>query len=126
MQLGLVKNSYRSRPLQDKKTKEGFKNLVKNCVSRDCLTAERIRKVSRRAQAHILACCVLEDGHWPAGAEATGNGSEMAAALAEGTNGQITLSKLEGVMKLFKTHRTTLHWDQGFINAFLRGVQRGV
>ena len=115
----LAKNCHRSRPLQDKKTKEGFKNLVKNCISRDHLTAERIRKVSRRSWACILAHHVLQDGHWPAGTERTSNGSEMAMAPVEDESGKIMLSKLEGVMKLFKSHRTTLHWDGGFVRSFL-------
>ena len=52
---GVVKGVYRQKPLQSKRNKESFRQLVNDVTSRDILTTKTVRKLSRRARAYICA-----------------------------------------------------------------------
>ncbi len=52
---GCAKNSYRRLPLKQKQGKDSFRKAVRESISREVLTIERIRAFLRRAQVYICA-----------------------------------------------------------------------
>lgn len=52
---GCAKNTYRRKKLSEKRGKQNFLNLVRQCFSRDVITVERVRKFSKRARQYIVA-----------------------------------------------------------------------
>ena len=57
---GAAKAIYRHYPLYSKKGKMNFIGLVSKCISREVLTADLIRKFSRRARNYMLTYKSLE------------------------------------------------------------------
>jgi hypothetical protein len=103
---GISKGVYRRKPLQSKKGKESFKRLVDECTSRDILSTNTVRKLSRRARAYICAYYSLY--------ESKRNGDDMPA---------LTLPLIERLVKSFKTHRAAIDFDAGFLNGFVKVLQ---
>jgi hypothetical protein len=52
---GVAKGIYRRKPLNSKKRKDALKRLVSDVTSREILTVDTVRKLSRQAQAYICA-----------------------------------------------------------------------
>jgi hypothetical protein len=100
----VAKGKYRRMPLALKKgTKVQFHQLVKDCVTQDVLTTERVRKLSRRAKAYICAYYYLERNKEQ-------DGSVKPASLPE----------IERLMNLFRIHRSALDFDRQFCTAQVR------
>jgi hypothetical protein len=99
---GVSKCVYRTKPLDSKKGKESFKALVHECTSRDILTTELVRKLSRRARAYICAYFALHES------KRNGDGTPL-----------LTLPLIERLVKAFKTHRAAVDFDAGFVNSFV-------
>lgn len=103
---GMAKGKYRRMPLADKKgKKDKFQELVKACLSRNVLTTECIRKLSRRARAYICAYYFIEKN--------SGDDSSQVTTLPE----------IEALMKQFKTHRSALDFDRAFCEAQVRVME---
>ena len=106
---GIAKGIYRRKPLKSKKSKEAFKRLVKDVTSRDVLTIETVRKLSRRARAYICAYYALYES------QNRGDGTV-----------KLTLPLIERLVKMFKTHRAAIDFDAGFIYGFVPNLKDGV
>jgi signal transduction protein with GAF and PtsI domain len=84
-------------PLDDsKRGKDLFKELVNECISRDILTTEVVRKLSKRARAYICAYYILHQRQQ-----------------------QVDLPLIDRLMKIFKTHRAALDFDAGFVESVI-------
>ena len=93
---GCAKNEYRRKPLSSKRKKETWRQTVRECLSREVLTTERIRKFSRQAREYI--------------------GSSFDATTVEPSPGDIPV-KVEKLLKEFKTHRSASDFAKGFITS---------
>ena len=109
---GITKGLYRRKPLNSKRSKERFKELVHECTSRDILRTETIRKLSRRARAYICAYYSLY--------------RSTSYAADDNTPTTLTLPLIERLQRAFKTHRAAIDFDAGFVNAFVPKLERGV
>jgi hypothetical protein len=102
---GVSKNVYRRMPLNSKKGKESFKALVHECTSRDILSTNTVRKLSRRARSYICAYFALH--------ESKNNGNDMPL---------LTLPLIQRLAKAYKTHRAAVDFDAGFVNSFVPAI----
>jgi hypothetical protein len=100
---GITKGVYRRKPLKSKKGKESFKALVDECTSRQILTTNTVRKLSRRARAYICAYYALY--------ESKRRGDDTPT---------LTLPFIERLAKSFKCHRSAIDFDASFVNGFVR------
>jgi hypothetical protein len=90
---GCSKNEYRGKPINVKQKKENFRDTVRECLSRDVLTTEQVRKFSARARAYMLAYLVLD--------------SNFEASTTPVSTTDIPISavvKIEKMVKQFKMH----------------------
>ena len=104
---GCAKNEYRRKPLSSKRKKETWRQTVRECLSREVLTTERIRKFSRRAREYIVAYHLL-----------SATGSSIDVATVEPSPGE-TPVKVEKLLKEFKTHRSASDFAKGFITSVM-------
>ena len=102
---GFMKSRYRHIPIAQKRKKEDFDKCVRNVVSFEVDSAERIRRFSRRAWRYITAYFVLNGQH--VGGE---DKCDMSFSRID----------MEGMVKSFKTHRCALDFDYKFIDAEVR------
>jgi hypothetical protein len=94
-------------PLNSKKGKASFKVfLVNECASRDVLTTDTVRKLSRRARSYICAYYALHQRML------LNNGDKNDTPT-------LTLPLIERLMREFKTHRAAVDFDAGFVNSFV-------
>ncbi len=91
---GCSKNEYRNKPLSVKRKKESFRATVRQCLSREVLTTERVRKFSARARAYMLAYLALDQEE---DAPTVVNDPDSSAASV--------VVKIEKMVKQFKSHR---------------------
>jgi len=56
-----AKNESRRKPIRLKKSKDLFKATVRECLSREVLTDERVQRLSKRAREYICAYHVLHE-----------------------------------------------------------------
>ncbi|KAG7349554.1 hypothetical protein IV203_012151 [Nitzschia inconspicua] len=108
---GFVKGSYRRKPLQKKRKRADFEDLVDKCTNVETeLTKARIRKFSALARAYL---CTY---HYLATAEPT------AAAIKDNDQEKKQkvpmMDEIESLMNKFKTHRCALGFvmDHGSFN----------
>jgi hypothetical protein len=58
---GVVKSWCWSKPLEAKRKKASFLQLVQDCLDLALLKKEKVRSFSKRARSHIIcACCEFE------------------------------------------------------------------
>ena len=95
--------------MNSKEGKESFKRLVHEVTSRDVLTIEVVRKLSRRARAYICAYFALFES------KNRGNNDTI-----------LTLPLIERLVKAFKTHCVAIDFDSKFINGFVPSMKDGV
>jgi hypothetical protein len=96
---GCAKQYYRSQPLLSKRGKKKFRDLVRKSLSPEVLTVDKIRKFSRRARRYI--CAYYELSHPEASLEI-----KFEAIAPE---------IIERLVKKYKTHRSAVDFDGGFI-----------
>ena len=108
---GITKGLYRRKPLNSKRSKEKFKELVLKCTSREILWSATVQKLSRRAQTYICAYYSLY--------QSNSNTADNDSPLT------LTLPLIERLVKAFKTHRAAIDFDAGFENAFVPKLERG-
>ncbi len=106
---GFAKGIYRRKPLNSKKSKEdAFKRLVSDVASREVLTVDTVRKLSRRARAYICAYYSMY--------ESQNRGNDTI---------KLTLPLIERLVKAFKTHRAAISFDAGFVYGFVPNLMDG-
>jgi len=105
-----AKNKYRRVPVTVKKSKEQFRNLVRECLSRDVITTDLVRAFSRRARRYI---CAYHAWHEQ---QRTGNTTQESA---------ISQHLVEKLVKKFKTHRAVIDFDNRFVVAIVKMEQEG-
>jgi hypothetical protein len=111
-----AKGWYRAQPLNSKKTKNSFHELVKKtCLGRDKMTTERVRAFSKRARSYICAYYAFETSS----KEGIDNGECAAGGQKMSPLGY---GKIEQMVKKFRTHRCALDFDRGFINGILKDI----
>jgi hypothetical protein len=111
-----AKGWYRAQPLNSKKTKNSFHELVKKtCLGRDKMTTERVRAFSKRARSYICAYYAFETSR----KEGIDNGECAAGGQKISPLGY---RKVEQMVKKFRTHRCALDFDRGFINGILKDI----
>ena len=98
---GAAKSIYRRYPLYSKKGKENFLGLVSKCISREVLTADLIRKYSRRARNYMLTYKSLE---------IIGNNDGSQQNI-----NTISHLRIENLQKSVACHRAAVDFDKGFI-----------
>ena len=99
---GFLKSIYRRYPLEKKKGKTQFEALLNQCLSRDLITKEIVRKFSRRARGYMEAYVALD----------INEEEEM-----YGT--PIPHQKIEQLKKVLKSHRAAIDFDKEFIMKFV-------
>ncbi|KAG7372149.1 hypothetical protein IV203_018292 [Nitzschia inconspicua] len=110
---GFAKGSYRRKPLQKKRKRSDFEDLVDECTNVETeLTKARIRKFSARARAYLCTYHYLATAE-PTAAEPT------AAAIQDNDQEKKQkvpmMDEIERLMKKFKTHRCAFDFDRGFV-----------
>ena len=110
---GYSKLLYFRQHIEKKRSKEKFRALVSNCISRDELTIERRRKFARRARRYLLAYLALAKFKREATPEDEGAAKEvtMSAAL------------IEKIVKQYKNHRCILDQERGFIRQVMNEMR---
>ncbi|KAG7341315.1 hypothetical protein IV203_023266 [Nitzschia inconspicua] len=110
---GFAKGSYRRKPLQKKRKRSDFEDLVDECTNVETeLTKARIRKFSARARAYLCTYHYLATVE-PTAAEPT------SAAIKDNDQEEKQkvpmMDEIESLMKKFKTHRCAFDFDRGFV-----------
>ena len=85
---------------------ETFKVLVEECTSREILSKKTVCGLSRWARAYICAYFALY--------ESKCKGDDTST---------LTLPLIERLVKAFKTHRTAVDFDAGFVNGFVPVIE---
>jgi hypothetical protein len=123
---GLSKGQYRRKPLNKKKNKKGFHDLVHECTSCETITKERVRKFSRRARAYACAYYTFHQNEMNQRSINIGD-DDLPNVRNENflPDSALSLVDIESMVKNFKTHRCALDFDRGFINAVLMQIPEG-
>ena len=100
---GFAKNRYRRLPLKEKRKKEEFRRLVRDCLSRNYITTNIVRRFSKRARDYMCAYQTLKDKSRDDNSENTNNHKPA-------------LVKIEKMCRDFKTRRSALDFDSTFIH----------
>ena len=98
---GLSKAMYRKYPLVSKNGKQNIDALVSKCISRDVLTKEQVRRFCKRARSYMLTYKSVELS------DKNNNGDEIV--------NNVTLTKIENMKKVLKSHCAALDFDKNFI-----------
>ena len=105
---GLAKCFYRRQPLSKKKMKANFFALVDQCLSRELLTKEMVRKFSKRARDYMLAYRAFET-------------DEMKGGMKDGRKQlEITHDMIEKMKKVVSSHRAALDHDKGYLDRIIK------
>jgi hypothetical protein len=112
---------YRRLPLSQKRGRESFKKLVRDCTCPDSvLTKVRMEKFAARARAYICTYHHLEQQKERLLAAANQNSDKNDRDEIEWTNQQELLySEIERLTKDMRGHRCALHFDCKFVNSVL-------
>jgi hypothetical protein len=119
----LAKLYYRGKPIERKRTKKKYRELVDECLSVVNLTKTRVRKCSRRAREYMLAYLAYDAIKKEHEDRMTRSRVSNTAADAHPTQTDTTLDTLlhmnykliEKSIKTFKTHRNARDFDDTFI-----------
>ncbi len=111
--MGMCQESLRRQPLKDKRGKDNFRRTVRKCFSRNVITAERVRMLSQRAPAYILAYHKIRQEQL--------TDSSPTSELDDTSASPVKVQKL---LKKFKTHRCVMDFDSTFCKAvFLDDIE---
>ena len=112
---GFSKLVYRRAPLVSKKKKEKFRLLVKQCISRETVTIDHVRRFARRARSYIIAYLALSN--------VKKNGSLVEGSTEEGDalegHPKMSVSLIEKIVKIYKTHRNIVDQELAFIKSVI-------
>jgi hypothetical protein len=110
------KSFYRRLPLSQKKGRENFKQLVRECTCPErVLTKVRIEKFAARARAYICTYHHLENQKGPGDAR-----SQNSENLEEPKQQELLYSEIERLTKACRGHRCALDFDWGFVHSELK------
>ena len=109
----LIKNAYRRILLSLKRGKDNFMNCVRECLSKNLVTTERVRKFARRARRYTKGYHVL---HQIKKGAVNGHVSQQ---LQNDDHLAIT-TKIEQMVQNFKTHRCAMDFDHGFCKTIFK------
>jgi len=122
--LGCAKNLYCQKPLSENRKKETFRATVRQCLSRDNLTTQRIQRFSKGARDYICAYYALHHEQNRNDEETNSMTMMMTTTTTTMTSSNATtepniptLVKIEKLVNDFKTHWCALDFDHGFIAA---------
>jgi hypothetical protein len=107
---GVVKSWYRSKPLEAKRKKASFLQLVRDCLDPALLNKEKVRSFSKRARSYI--CAYYEFEH-------TRNDDNNDLALISCA---IEYEKIEQMVQNFRTHRCAFDFDRKFCDAHVKDI----
>mmetsp|Transcript_29952 Transcript_29952/g.67600 ORF Transcript_29952/g.67600 Transcript_29952/m.67600 type:complete len:190 (+) Transcript_29952:650-1219(+) len=107
---GFQKCFYRRQPLKRKKGKANFFALVDECLSRDLVTTELVRKFSKRARDYMQAYCAFETDEMKEGLKESGKGGKL----------NITHAMIEKMKKVVSSHRAALDHDKQFLDRIIK------
>jgi hypothetical protein len=97
-----------------------FYKLCRECVSRNLLTTERIRKFSKQARCYMQGYHVLNQ--MQQGLLAHIDADEL---MSRETNLAIIPTKLEQMVKKFKRHRCAMDFDYSFCKTIYKEDSSG-
>jgi len=109
---GCAKNHYRRQPLSSKRGKETYRELVKQCLSRNNLTTDRVRLFARRARSYI---CAYYQKHYIGVTD---------PEILHGNPPEIV--QIEKLAKKFKSHRSAIDFSSGFITGVIQSTSSQV
>jgi hypothetical protein len=127
-----AKAFYRRLPVSQKRGRDNFKQLVKDCTCpTNVLTKQRIEKFASRARAYICTYHHLQQKNKENAAGVVAIDDEnptttnTASHVATGaTKQELLYSEIDRLMKNFKAHRCALDFDRGFVNSELKEVKK--
>ena len=105
---GVAKSWYRSKPLEAKRKKASFLQLVRDCLDPALLNKEKVRSFSKRARSYICAYYAFEH---------TQNNNDLALITCA-----IEYEKIEQMVQSFRTHRCAFDFDRKFCNAHVQDI----
>lgn len=109
------KSVYRRLPISQKKGRDNFKQLVRDCTCPETvLTKVRIEKFAARARAYICTYHHLEQQKQRAASQNSDNN-------ASPKQQELLFSQIERLSKALRGHRCALDFDLGFIHSELKG-----
>ena len=94
---------YKRLPLDENKGKDNFRQIFKKSTEKENLTTYQIRMFSRRAREYIVAYKLLHH-------------EQNAAGVNMDLQTNITVNKIDHMVKYYKMHRCALDFDLGFLN----------
>ena len=99
----------RGKPLNSKRSKDRFKELVLECTSRDILELRPFKSFrDEQGLTYYYVLIIL-----------------VTSATMTRLTTTRTLPLIERLVKAFKTHRAAIEFDAGFVNAFVPKLERG-
>jgi hypothetical protein len=102
--MGVCKKLLSMPAMKRKKLKETFKSSVrKSLCSKDVITVQRLRAFSRQAHQYILAYYAMQQQQ------------QEDASTTFNEQSQLTVVKVDQMLKQFKNHRCTVDFDVAFI-----------
>jgi len=101
-----MKGKYRRAPLEQKRTRDKFKALVRECSSAEKVPKEQVRKFAARSRAYICTYFALSQA--PVDDNET---QEFRPQLYK---------EIERLSKKFRGHRCALDFDRGFVEGSLK------
>ena len=110
----LMKNYYHQILLDKKRRKENFYNSVRESMSWNHITTERVQMFSRRERRYITAYYLLgqiKEGNIECADSNDGNFDSSC---------QILPVRFEQMVKKFKTHTCAMDFDHGFIQSIYK------
>ena len=108
---GVTKSWYRSKPLEAKRKKATFLQLVRDCLDPTLMNKEKVRSFSKRARSYICAYYAFENTR-------NDNSNEIAVLSCA-----IEYEKIEQMVQLFRTHRCAFDFDRKFCDAHVKDIQ---
>jgi hypothetical protein len=111
-----AKNDYQQILLDKKRGKENVIKSVRECMSRDLITQQRVQKFSWQARHYILGYHIL----WQM-KQGLIEGSDSLELQPDNSSSQAIIpAKLEQMVKKFKMHRCAMDFDHSFCKAIYR------
>jgi hypothetical protein len=114
-----LKQKYRREPLRRKKTRDAFKELVRECVEKERSDPARIKSYSARARAYICTYHYIAKQNNQKQQQAVASQEQQQQQPAPKEEPTLLLREIEQLAKEFRTHRCAFHFDKGFLDVKL-------
>ena len=121
---GVGKGWYRSKPLELKRKKASFLQLVHDVLDPEsAMTKKRVRSFSKRARAYICAYYAFEKEKI-ARRDNQDLLKETDAQDEDLEKGSLEYWKIEQMAQQFRTHRCAFDFDRGFCNGHILELKK--